>query len=634
MILSDENSLLLSNSEESDNFEEKRDGAKMHPPAEAPLCVECAESEAAFFDLSCLKCLQLLVRPQTTISQIFGVMRQWNPHTQRSIKYCTQMVLERNGHINDRDSVSDMTLLHFACKAGAAGIGDPQIAAEVVQDLISRGADVFARCRWTQMTPLHYAALFDSAPIVSILLNGSRCMDIDTACNEHENGSPLHIAAANLALSSARVLVQFGANLKLKDNLARTPFDCVPDVSKYEHVPHMEEIIIQMKELLANETSSATLKSDYKMALESVAGKAMLRTMMLNIGDRVLVDNCKGAILRYCGTVEFASGVWVGVELDTADGKNDGIIKGTLYFKCSPNHGLFLPLNRVSKFPSAYSVTSSSTSSLLSPTKISTSTSANSLKSGDKQEEIRLNDSVMVTTLNRSRYRGVVRFIGVTKFASGTWYGIELDHPDGRNNGSVQGVRYFSCPHRHGMFATVSKLEKIVGEVENREPIKVVTLERRKSLNLSGSKTLTRPVRRSLSTQHRALDPSPLKPSLSLNKSLSTSRLNMDSPKPEWQSINLQDSQKALKKRSNSHWLDLGMNVLFHHKVGVIKYIGSVLFAEGNWLGLEMRDAVGRHDGEVQGYRYFLCKPNRGVMVRPSAVTVRGINGATLIQPQ
>ena len=82
--------------------------------------------------------------------------------------------------------------------------------------------------------------------------------------------------------------------------------DCVPDVSKYEHVPHMEEIIIQMKELLANETSSATLKSDYKMALESVAGKAMLRTMMLNIGDRVLVDNCKGAILRF-----FTDTYWV-----------------------------------------------------------------------------------------------------------------------------------------------------------------------------------------------------------------------------------------------------------------------------------------------------------------------------------
>lgn len=41
-------------------------------------------------------------------------------------------VLERNGHVNDRDSLSDMTLLHFACKAGAAGIGDPQVAAEVI----------------------------------------------------------------------------------------------------------------------------------------------------------------------------------------------------------------------------------------------------------------------------------------------------------------------------------------------------------------------------------------------------------------------------------------------------------------------------------------------------------------------
>ena len=29
----------------------------------------------------------------------------------------------------------------------------------------------------------------------------------------------------------------------------------------------------------------------------------------------------------------------MGVELDTPDGKNDGIVKGTLYFKCSPNHG-------------------------------------------------------------------------------------------------------------------------------------------------------------------------------------------------------------------------------------------------------------------------------------------------------
>ena len=117
-----------------------------------------------------------------------------------------------------------MTLLHFACKAGAAGIGDPQVAAEVVQDLISRCADVYARCKWTQMTPLHYSALFDASAIIQILLNASQAVDIDGPCNDYENGSALHIAAANLAFNSAVVLVEFGANTKLKDNLGRTPF--------------------------------------------------------------------------------------------------------------------------------------------------------------------------------------------------------------------------------------------------------------------------------------------------------------------------------------------------------------------------------------------------------------------------
>ena len=73
------------------------------------------------------------------------------------------------------------------------------------------------------MTPLHYAALFDAASIVQILLNASSAMDIESPCNDYENGSALHIAAANLAYNAAVVLVEFGANTKLKDNLARTP---------------------------------------------------------------------------------------------------------------------------------------------------------------------------------------------------------------------------------------------------------------------------------------------------------------------------------------------------------------------------------------------------------------------------
>ena len=49
---------------------------------------------------------------------------------------------------------------------------------------------------------------------------------------------------------------------------------------------------------------------------------------------------------------------------------------------------------------------------------------------------------------------GVVKFIGTTKFAPGEWVGVELDMPYGKNNGAVDGTRYFKCdkPISQGFF--------------------------------------------------------------------------------------------------------------------------------------------------------------------------------------
>ncbi|KAK6458977.1 uncharacterized protein RJT20DRAFT_10932 [Scheffersomyces xylosifermentans] len=47
---------------------------------------------------------------------------------------------------------------------------------------------------------------------------------------------------------------------------------------------------------------------------------------------------------------------------------------------------------------------------------------------------------------------GVVRFIGPTEFAAGEWYGIELDRPNGRNDGSVNDIRYFSTSKSDGKY--------------------------------------------------------------------------------------------------------------------------------------------------------------------------------------
>ncbi|KAI8800078.1 hypothetical protein BJ742DRAFT_843050 [Cladochytrium replicatum] len=66
-------------------------------------------------------------------------------------------------------------------------------------------------------------------------------------------------------------------------------------------------------------------------------------------------------------------------------------------------------------------------------------------------------------TVKTSKKSGTLRFLGQTLFAEGSWAGVELDDRGaGKNNGSVNGVAYFSCPENSGVFVSSAHVEKFV----------------------------------------------------------------------------------------------------------------------------------------------------------------------------
>mmetsp|Transcript_12090 Transcript_12090/g.38810 ORF Transcript_12090/g.38810 Transcript_12090/m.38810 type:complete len:952 (+) Transcript_12090:92-2947(+) len=70
--------------------------------------------------------------------------------------------------------------------------------------------------------------------------------------------------------------------------------------------------------------------------------------MSLALGDWVSVRGHEGQV-RYFGATGFSEGMWAGIELQAAVGRNDGAVRGVRYFSCAPRHGLFVPASQCVK---------------------------------------------------------------------------------------------------------------------------------------------------------------------------------------------------------------------------------------------------------------------------------------------
>lgn len=629
-----------------------------HPPVDAPLCLPCRQLDLSFFDPGCPGCGEILKSRETSIGEILAIMRQWVPQTQHNIDQLVLEVLKRGAHPDDRDSLTDMTLLMYSCKAGASGVGDVEASTKITNYLVERGCDMTARCRWTDMTALHYSAYFDVSPVLAILLHHTKGADVDCLCSEYENGTALHIAAANLSLGAARVLLKFGADLEQTDDLGRKPVECVPDESNFEVVPDAQELINKMTRLLTDGLEER--RSPSATGGRSISGRTVLQAMGLKVGDRVVVVNKLGT-LRYCGTTEFAPGIWAGVELDTPDGKNDGTVKGMRYFHCDPGHGIFIAANKISKAGKGYKpvdqreIKRSTPKPVVNHGRVDVSHVQAKFHSAmaviAERSELRIGDRVDVKEVDRKRVKGFVRFIGSVVFVEdkNVWYGVELDSPVGRHDGTVQGVRYFAAGKDRGVFVTKDKIERVDDDEIPVSPSSSIGGELDKLgdsmissvISCPTPTTGTRGVRRSYSLRHhetKSVTPSATssRANSALSRSASVRQRNSSNERgvPDFQT-NAVTAYNKFKKKADKKYLEVGQVVMVIHskEMATVRYIGHTDFASGIWLGLDLRNQKGRHSGVVNDRRYFTCRDGHGLMVRPKAVSCHGINGQDLIGP-
>uniref|UniRef100_A0A673VZ03 Uncharacterized protein n=1 Tax=Salmo trutta TaxID=8032 RepID=A0A673VZ03_SALTR len=180
--------------------------------------------------------------------------------------------------LNDRDGLTDMSLLHHRCKVGSPGIGDADTGASFARQLLSLGAEPGLQSRWTNMS------------LIRVVLHASQPGVTDFS-------TTLHVATSNLCSSAVKCLMELGANPTFRGQYPAqgpVPLDMPPEMTD------TTTLAKELRSLLREAPARPCTPLPLPLTLPALAppglsdkARAQITTMNIQLGDRVVIAGQK-----------------------------------------------------------------------------------------------------------------------------------------------------------------------------------------------------------------------------------------------------------------------------------------------------------------------------------------------------